>query len=110
MKNTGLKNSFNRDELMRWWAFDMVCSVCLRRHANCFHHIFGRESDSILNATPLNNDLCHLYNPQLTKPGVKKKLAQRTFVFLMKQGYELNDNDKEFMNKHIDIYKELTCG
>ncbi|HOE15459.1 MAG TPA: hypothetical protein PLH82_02130, partial [Candidatus Paceibacterota bacterium] len=102
LRNNGLRNDFDKDELRRWFAFDMVCYVCDRRHADCFHHIFGRESNSILNAAPLNNNLCHLYNPNLNRNGTRKKFAQRTFIFLMNQGYILNKNDMEFVEKHID--------
>lgn len=100
-----LKNNFDYEELQRWFTFNYTCWWCGQSHANCFHHIDGRSSNSILNAAPMNNFDCHLANhPKLLLKQNKAMLLKKTHTFLMKQGYKLSTKDKEFMEKHKDLY------
>jgi hypothetical protein len=110
MKKSGLKNSFDRDDIRYYYCYNYKCFWCGKNHADAFHHIYGRESASLLNSCPINNNECHLYNPQLTKDKVKKKLALLTFRYLDKEGFVPGDIDKKFIQKHMDIYKGLEIG
>lgn len=104
------RNSFQSDA---WSIFQAAwaCWVCGRNTADALHHIMGRGSGdsiaerSILNAAPMCNQACHLpsHGKWRTEDHARKFLKQ-TFIFLMGEGYELNDIDREFMVKYKRLY------
>lgn len=107
-----MKNGFNSEELNRWFAYNYSCWYCHRNHWDCFHHIMGRNEgrgraeSSILNAAPLNNFECHLrIHGQLMKENQQKKFLHKTMRYLLKQGYEFNEVDKEFIIKYKHLYE-----
>ncbi len=106
-----MRNSFNQEELVRWFGDNYECWVCGMNHWNCFHHAVGRGAgdskceSSILNAVPLNNFDCHLpIHGELRKDENVGKLLKKTLKFLLGNGYELNDKDKEFIEKYKKYY------
>ena len=106
-----MKNSFNDEELQRWFADNYECWKCEMNHWNCFHHIMGRDEgrtkaeSSILNAAPLNNFECHLQvHGKLMTEENQKLLLHKTMRYLLKQGYEFNEIDKLFIEKYKHMY------
>jgi len=113
MKNRGLKHRFNKDELKSVWCFKYHCLWCLEAGFDCFHHIMssssprfidGNFNSSILNAYPIHNNNCHLYNPELHKPENEKAMLKRVLDILRKEGYKLKPIDIEFMRNYKEMY------
>lgn len=111
MKNRGPRNSFNREELNRWFGDNYECWYCGKNHWNCFHHAVGRGNgdskceSSILNAIPLNNFNCHLrIHGELRLDENVKIMLQKTMRYLLSRGYEFNEADKEFIMKYKTYY------
>ena len=103
-----MRKEFNRTELNRWFCYDVKCSYCGKNHWNCFHHIITGSENSLLNAAPLNNENCHL--PIHKKLRNKKHivlLLQKTIEYLLKQGYKLKKEDKEFISRYKIYYIEM---
>ncbi len=103
-----MKNGFDMILLNKYFMYNFSCWVCEKNTWNCFHHILGRSSNSILNAAPLCNDSCHI-----NIHGILKKrenvvvLLGKTIKYLLENGYELNENDKVFIEKNKDYYIEI---
>ena len=111
MKNTGLSNGFNKEELNRWFGDNYECWVCGMNHWNCFHHAVGRGAGgskcerSILNAVPLNNFNCHLnIHGKLRKDEHVIIFLQKTMRYLLSKGYVFNEIDKQFIEKYEKYY------
>ena len=103
-----LKNQFDQDELRKNFTFNTTCWFCSKSHANIFHHILGRSSNSILNAAPMENQECHLkYHPRHLLKENQIALLKKTYDYLMDQGYKLKKKDKEFIEKNIELYKHI---
>jgi len=114
MKNRGLSNRFNQNELQSAWAFHYRCMWCEKENADCFHHIKspsssdykkGKFNTSILNSFPINNFGCHLFGSMLHKPENEKKMLNKTLDALRRNGYRLIEKDKAFMKVYADNYK-----
>lgn len=84
--------------------YDYTCCWCNQNHADALHHILGRVSNSPLNAAPIGNLSCHIGNYALDGFDVQARLLQRTYKFLMSEGYLLTSEDKEFKNKYEKYY------
>jgi len=99
------KNNFT-EKTRSLFAFNFFCFYCWKSGADALHHILGRCSNSPLNACPIHNHKCHLYNPDLNRKSTKKRLLRATYKYLMKEGYKLTDKDREFMKKYKEYYQE----
>lgn len=102
-----MRNDFNQDEIARWFSHhNHECWWCGKSHANCFHHILGRETNHILSAAPLNNFACHInIHGILRKKENQKILLKKTLRYLLSQGYELSaERDGEFLQKYGEFY------
>ena len=106
-----MRNPFKKDGLSRWFIDNYECWHCGMNHWNCFHHAVGRGNgdskceSSILNAVPLNNFDCHLrIHGQLRKDENVEKMLQKTMRYLLKNGYDFNEIDKEFIAKYKKYY------
>ena len=104
--NVKLKNDFPKDTY-RLFTFNYECWWCGKNHWNCLHHILGRSSNSPLNAAPLNNFNCHLGNGELSHFKSIKKLLHKTLHYLLQEGYQLTEKDKEFMRINKKYYKDF---
>lgn len=102
-----LQNDFDRVELHRWFTYCDECWICGKNGFDAFHHIYGRESDSLLNACPIHNFECHLENGQLSLKKVKETLLRKTLRYLLSQGYQFQKNDKIFIAKHYEEYSNM---
>lgn len=106
------KSSFSERTFVRMIVDGQyLCSGCGKNHANCLHHIFGRDGDeesSPLNAAPMNNGECHLprHGHWMTLEG-QRFLFQRTLDFLIGGGYELDDRDRAFLLKYKYVISRL---
>lgn len=98
-----LKNDFTQ-ETRELFIFNYTCFWCTQNHANCLHHIFNRVSSSPLNACPINNFECHIGNGKLATFEVKKMLLKKTLSYLLKMGYILTEDDKQFKKKYKKYY------
>lgn len=102
-----LKNNFDIEKLKEIFLFSrQECWLCGQNHADCFHHILGRKSNSLLNSAPLGNEKCHLYNPKLSDRKVIQYLLVKTLWHLVDNKYEFTEKDKEFMQNNWIQY----CG
>ena len=107
-KNMGSKNDFDRDLLRKWFGYNYVCWFCGKNHWDCFHHILGRTSNSILNAAPLNNSECHIdIHSQLRSRKNTTILLDKTIKYLLSNGYVLDENDKKFIEKNKRYYVSI---
>jgi len=82
-----------------------VCWACGKQHANCIHHTMGRCSNSPLNASPINNMICHIGNGKLSTYETRKLFLKKTLEFLKKENYKFTKEDKFFMKKFSQYYK-----
>jgi hypothetical protein len=98
-----MKNNFTTEttELFFW---NRTCFWCGKQHANCYHHILGRCSNSPLNCSPLNNFECHIGNGKLSLFEYQQELLKKTYQYLKKEGYVLTQKDKEFIKTHKKHY------
>ena len=103
---SSLQNDFDRDLLKSWFIFNYKCFWCGQSHADAFHHILGRESNSLLNACPIGNFTCHIGNGKLSTDEVRALLLQRTYQYLDDAGYVMDDKDEEFYIRHRKLYLE----
>ncbi len=110
MKDNGLKNNFDRDKIRKWFCFNEKCFYCDKYGWDAVHHIQKRNSNSLLNACPIHNEKCHLYNGKLHHKSVEKKLLKKTLLYLLKQNYKFDENDKRFIEMNLEIYKDISGG
>ena len=105
------QNNFDSDEVRRWFTYCYECWWCGKNHWNCGHHIDGRRkkfSNSLLNFAPLNNEECHLPNHGKLKNDENiTMLLRKTFEWLMGQGYELTELDKNFIESRKEYYADI---
>ena len=102
--NRGLKNNFT-EKTRELFAWNKFCFYCWKNGANALHHILGRVSNSPLNCSPIHNEVCHLYNPQLSKKETIQRLLRNTYDFLMENDYQLTVKDREFKLKYKEYYE-----
>ena len=99
-----MQNNFSdNDRYLFLYKYD--CDVCGQNGWNALHHILGRVSSSILNASTIHNIKCHLENGKLSQFDVRKKLLNKTLKYLKENDYVLTKKDKEFMNKYKNYYE-----
>ena len=107
MKNEGLSNRFNQEELASFWAFNYweVGSS----DSDCFHHIkspqstdyvAGEHNTSILNSFPLNNFREHIGKP-LHDIAKEKEMIEKVIKVALNSHYGFKEKDIEFLK----IYK-----
>ena len=113
MKNSGMRNGFDKEDLNRWFGDNYECWRCGQNHWNCFHHGVGRGDgdskceSSILNAVPLNNFQCHLkIHGEIRKEENVRIFLQKTVKYLLSRGYKFKDIDKEFIMKYKSYYED----
>ena len=113
MKNKGLNNRFDMGRLNSIFAFHYKCLWCDKAGADCFHHIIsasspnykeGEFNSSILNACPIHNHGCHLYNSELHKTENEKMLLNKVLNILAVADIKMNDLDREFFNTYRELY------
>jgi hypothetical protein len=103
-----IRQEFDQVELQRWFGYCYQCWICGLNSWNTFHHICGDHSNSLLNAAPLHNWTCHIdIHPKLKKTENIQMLLEKTLSFLLSNGYVLNDNDKQFIKDHKQIYQDI---
>jgi len=112
MRNNGLKNRFDKNRLNSAFAFHYKCLWCDKAGSDCFHHIIsasstnyreGEFNSSILNACPIHNHKCHLYNSELHKTENEKMLLNKVLEVLALENISFNDLDRKF----FDVYRKL---
>lgn len=109
-----MSNSFNRDELARWYNDVEKCLVCNKYKADAVHHVFSRRrrfSSSILNASCLCNQSCHLkIHGWLIQRKQQEWLIGENAKRLNAEGYKLNELDMQFISEHnlVEIVGDVT--
>ena len=105
-KSMDLQYPFSDDtrDLFFW---NQLCFWCGMNKWTDLHHILGRVSNSPLNACPIHNQRCHIGNGKLGTFEVQCKLLAKTFLFLSTQGYRLTINDKMFIRRFKNHYKQF---
>jgi len=95
------------------WGFSYRCLWCGKSGFSAFHHIIspgspgyqaGKFNSSILNACPIHNHECHLYNPDLHKPENQKMLLNKVLETLVKKGIKFNEKDRKFFKAYKALY------
>ena len=64
----------------------------------------GDFNSSILNACPIHNFGCHLYNSELHNEENEKMLLKKVIEHLIKEGYRLKKKDNDFLNAYSKLY------
>ena len=106
-----MNNDFNYQLLTDLFLFGRhKCWKCLKPHADCFHHILKRVSNSPLNAAPLNNWECHLYDPDIHTEETRIKYLKMTYEFLIDERYKLKKEDIKFIFSYKEYYSWLKIG
>jgi hypothetical protein len=86
---------------------------CGENKWDAIHHIIspssmdwkaGKFNSSILNGAPIHNSKCHLYNSQLHNIEYERKLLSKVYDALISLGYELGQNDKDFMEAYAKTH------
>ncbi len=98
-----MKNEFS-DKTKDLFFWNKNCWWCNHSHADCFHHILGRISESPLNVAPLNNMICHIGNGKLNTEEARTMLLQKTLNYLLSNDYKLTENDLKFIQKYKKYY------
>lgn len=110
MKNKGLKNRFNPEEVKSAWCFWYKCLWCGMSGADSLHHIKSPSSQdyvegdfnsSVLNSFPIHNEKCHLYNPKLHKLENERKMILKVLKILLRNDYSLKEKDIIFIKKYF---------
>lgn len=113
---SGLLNEFDRDKLAKWFIFNKKCFYCgeyqnkLGHGIDAFHHIMKRSSNSILNACPIHNEICHLGNGTIHQFDTRVMLLGRTMFYLINQGYKLTAKDEQFISDNTQYYNAVLAG
>jgi hypothetical protein len=103
-----MSNSFNRDELARWFDEYENCVWCGESGADCFDHVILRAnkySNSILNASPSHNHKCNInqHGKMHTRPN-QEKMIKHNAKRLNAQRYKLTELDLNFIKEHNLIH------
>lgn len=101
-----LRNSFT-DTIRILFTDNHRCWRCGQNTWDSLHHIIGRDSNSPLNAAPLCNEKCHLYQGNLHIFEKEREYLERTYQFLRRNGYNLTPKDKTFMLKYKKHYDRI---
>lgn len=99
-----MRNEFDKEKLKTWFTDNHTCFWCGESGFDAFHHILGRKSNSILNASPLHNEKCHIYNGKLNTQEARSILLCKTVFYLSFMGYSFSKEDTEFFNKYKSLY------
>ena len=102
MKNRGLLNPFTNKTRQLFLTDGYIhCWNCGRSDKGAsLHHICGRKSSSVLNAIPLCDGLdCH-NSGKIHTPKKEEEYLEKTFRYLIKNGYCLTDKDWKFIKKY----------
>lgn len=108
-----MANSFNREELQRYYNDVEICLFCKKYGADCMHHCISRSrpfTNSILNASPLCNHSCHLPNHgDHMRRENQVKFIRQNMERLHKEGYRLTELDMKFLKEHQleELIKEI---
>ena len=108
-----MSNSFNRNELARYYNDIEKCGFCGKHKADAFHHIFtraGKYTSSIMNSMPLCNHSCHLpFHGDHMKRENQEKFIVMTAKRLHREGYKLTELDMDFLqeNNLLELIKEI---
>jgi len=104
-----LKNPFSEETRLLFFGREL-CWWCDLWGWDTLHHIKGRVSSSPLNACPIHNHICHLYNGKLSLREVQRQLMEKTLRYLLGAGYKLTDKDKEFVLKYKKDYEIILAN
>lgn len=99
-----LNNDF-KEEDRYLFLYKLECDICGQNNWDALHHILGRVSSSILNASTVHNFKCHVGNGKLSQFEAKKKLLKKTLDFLIESGYVLTKKDKKFKLKYQKYFE-----
>jgi len=108
-----MANSFNREDLARYYDDVEACLYCNKYRADCFHHCISRSrkyTNSILNASPLCNHSCHLPNHgDHMKRENQVKFIKQNAERLNREGYKLTELDMNFLVEHelLELIKKI---
>ncbi len=98
-----MRNEFSQ-ETRFLFVDNYECWNCGRNQIDALHHILGRESNSPFNAAPIENFSCHIGQSFSQEKTIK--FLVKTYRYLIRHGYKPNQKDKEFLNKHKDLYNK----
>lgn len=98
-----LNNPFSEDT-RRLFFYNYSCFWCGQNGWDALHHILGRVSSSPLNASPIHNHQCHIGNYALDSFENQSILLKRTLAYLLEEGYELTEEDKQFKAEYARFY------
>ena len=106
-----LSNRFP-DEVFAEWQDWYICLICGKNTGSALHHILspsnkyyvkGNHNRSVYNSALLCNETCHLYNPELHREYMTRRLLSATKEIMAIQGYLPREIDYNF----FEIYKQL---
>lgn len=106
-----LNNRFNKVEVNRWWWDHNFCARCGSNQGVALHHIDGCKKkfhSSLLNSYPVCLK-CHKIVDSYNSGGAfgeeqRRDMTAYTMRYLVQQGYEFTDKDKEYME---DIHSRI---
>ena len=108
-----MSNSFNIEELQRYYNDTEECLYCHKFKADAVHHCISRGkkyTNSILNATMLCNHSCHLpFHGEHMKRENQEKFIRQNIERLYNEGYRINQLDLNFLAYHglTDLIKDF---
>lgn len=108
-----MSNSFDIDELGKWYEDIEKCLYCGKYKADCFHHCISRSrkyTNSILNASTLCNHSCHLpFHGEHMKRENQEKFILKNAERLHKKGYKIKELDMNFLIEHnlLNLIKKI---
>lgn len=104
-------NSFNYDELARYYDEHEVCVLCGEYGADCFDHVILRAnkySNSLLNASPTHNHKCNIArHGEMHTFENQVKMLLKNMLRLRREGYKITELDNNFILEYAQAQEAL---
>jgi len=117
MRNAGLKNRFNQEDVNSFWCGWYTDLISGKNNADCLHHIKspsssdykdGEFNKSVLNTCPLNNFETHIGNGKIhlreTETMLMAKVLKIAYDKVGRGEYQFTKNDCEFIKEYKNNY------
>lgn len=104
-------NSFDDNELRKYYNDYENCVWCGYKGADCFDHVISRKNkytNSILNASPTHNQSCNISrHGEMHTFDNQVKMILKNMQRLQREKYTITELDTQFINEYPQAQKAL---